>query len=122
MAVMTKVVRLLCAAVFLGFGTMKFAAHASEVRSFTGYGIPQPRLVVPALGLLELAGGLLLLAGRLVRPVALALSGVMVGAIATSGIAHQEIISLTLAPAMLLGLLFLLSTPDPPPPGDAPLR
>jgi putative oxidoreductase len=102
------VVRLLCGLVFVGFGLMKLLAHDSEVRSFQGYGIPEPTLVVPALGALELGGGLLLLIGLWVRLVAVALAAVMVGAITTSGIQHGERVSLTLAPAMLAGMLFLL--------------
>lgn len=101
-------VRMACGSVFIGFGLMKLLGHASEVRSFRGYGIPQPEVVVPLLGALELGGGLVLLAGVFVRAAALALAGVMVGAIVTSGIQHGETVSLTLAPAMLCGMLFLL--------------
>lgn len=61
-----------------------------------------------AIGALELAGGLILAAGRWVRPVALLLAGDMIGAIVVSGIGRGEIISLTLAPALLLAMLFLL--------------
>jgi uncharacterized membrane protein YphA (DoxX/SURF4 family) len=101
-------VRLLTAAVFLSFGVGKFVAYDAEVRSFRGYGLPWPEAVVPALGALELGGGTALALGVGVRLVAVPLAGSMLGAIVTSGIQHGETISLTLAPAMLAGMLFLL--------------
>jgi len=96
------------AIVFVVFGAGKFVNHASELASFRLYDLPAPDVFVYAIGALELAGGLLLLAGRWVRPVALLLAGDMVGAIVVSGIGRGEIISLTLAPALLLAMLFLL--------------
>lgn len=101
-------VRIVCGVVFVGFGVMKLLSHAAEVRSFTGYGIPLPEVVVPLLGIVELVGGIALLAGVFVRPTAVVLAGVMIGAISTSGIQHHERVSLTLAPAMLLGMVLLL--------------
>ena len=62
------------------------------------------------IGLVELAGGLLLIIGVLTRPAALVLAGDMIGAIVVSGIANGEIISLTLAPAELVAMLVLLWT------------
>jgi putative oxidoreductase len=101
--------------VFVVFGAGKFANHASELASFRLYGLPAPEVFVYAVGGLELAGGLLLAAGRWVRPVALLLVGDMVGAIIVSGLGRGEILSLTLAPALLLAMLFLsgrASAPD----------
>ncbi len=54
------------------------------------------------IGVLELAGGLLLILGLYTRPAALLLAGDMIGAIVVSGIGHGETISITLAPALLV--------------------
>jgi uncharacterized membrane protein YphA (DoxX/SURF4 family) len=102
------VVRLVAAAVFISFGVGKFASHASELASFRTYGLPAPDAFVYLIGVIEILGGLLLLCGLAPRPVSLVLAGNMVGAIIVSGLAHGEMISLTLAPAMLVAMLFLL--------------
>jgi uncharacterized membrane protein YphA (DoxX/SURF4 family) len=60
-------------------------------------------------GVLETVGGVLLLARRLIVPVAFLLSATMIVAVCSSGIAHGDVIpSLTLAPALLLAMLYLL--------------
>jgi putative oxidoreductase len=100
-------VRLGAGLVFVVFGAGKFVNHASEVASFDKYGLPAPDAFVYAIGVLELVGGLLLIAGVAVPLVALALAGDMVGAIVVSGLKEGEIISLTLAPALLAAMLFL---------------
>lgn len=107
-ATLAWIVRLASGAVFVIFGVAKFTSHASEVDSFDSYGLPFPDAFVYAIGTIEVAGGLLLLAGLATRLVALALVGDMVGAITTSGIGEGEVISLTLAPALLIAMLFVL--------------
>jgi uncharacterized membrane protein YphA (DoxX/SURF4 family) len=102
------VVRVVAGVIFLVFGAGKFVDHASELASIREYGLPFPEITVVAIGVLEIAGGALLLARRLVRPAAFALAADMVGAIVVSGIARGEDISLTLAPALLLGMLYVL--------------
>jgi putative oxidoreductase len=101
-------VRVAAGLVFVVFGAGKFVNHASEVGSFDGYGLPAPDAFVYAIGVLEVAGGLMLIAGVAVAPAALLLAGDMVGAIVVSGLKEGEIISLTLAPALLAAMLFLL--------------
>lgn len=104
-------VRWFSGAVFVLFGIGKFADHAHEVESFESYGLPAPDAFVYLVGLLEVGGGLLLLAGLATRLVALALAGNMLGAIVVSGIGEGEVLpSLTLAPALLLAMLFLIWT------------
>jgi len=100
--------RLASGGVFVAFGIGKFVNHASELASFKAYGLPAPDVFVLAIGVIELVGGALLIAGVLVRPAALVLAGNMVGAIIVSGIAKGEPISLTLAPAELVAMLVLL--------------
>lgn len=102
-------VRWASGAIFLVFGIGKFSDHAHEVASFESYGLPSPDAVVYLIGVLEIVGGALLIAGLLTRLVALALAGNMVGAIVFSGIGEGEVLpSLTLAPALLAAMLFLL--------------
>lgn len=97
--------RVLSGGVFVVFGAGKFLNHASELASFKSYGLPVPGLFVIAVGVIELAGGGLLISGRLLRPTALVLAGDMVGAIVVSGVAKGEIVSLTLAPALLVAMI-----------------
>lgn len=101
-------IRWSAAAVFVAFGAGKFVNHASELVSFRHYGLPAPDVFVYVIGVVEIVGGLLLASGRLVRLAALALAAAMVGAILVSGIGRGEDISLTLAPALLLGMIFLI--------------
>jgi putative oxidoreductase len=94
---------------FLIFGIGKFSAHASELASFRTYGLPAPEVFVYVVGVLEIVGGVLLIAGVMARLAALALAGDMVGAIVVSGIGEGEAISLTLAPALLAVMLLVLA-------------
>jgi uncharacterized membrane protein YphA (DoxX/SURF4 family) len=94
---------------FVGFGAAKFVNHGAEVDSFETYGLPAPEAFVYAIGAIEVVGGALLLSGRATRVAALVLAGDMVGAIVVSGLGEWEPISLTLAPALLLTMLYLLS-------------
>jgi putative oxidoreductase len=90
------------------FGVYKFTDHARETESFETYGLPSPSLFAYAIGVLEVAGGLCLLAGFLTRPAAALLAGDMVGAIITAGRVEGGAINLALAPALLIGMLILL--------------
>jgi putative oxidoreductase len=91
------------------FGIGKFVNHGSELASFRSYGLPAPEVFVVAIGLIELVGGVLLIAGRFVRPAAAVLAADMIGAIVISGIGKGELISLTLAPALLIAMLALVA-------------
>jgi putative oxidoreductase len=102
------VLRLLAGGVFVVFGVAKFVNHASELASFRSYGLPAPTALVIAIGVIEIVGGALLIAGRYVKPAAVVLTGDMIGAILVSGVAKGEVVSLTFAPAELLIMLVLL--------------
>jgi putative oxidoreductase len=104
------VLRLLSGGVFVVFGIGKFVDHASELASFKSYGLPAPEAFVVVIGAIELVGGVLLIAGILIRPAAVVLAGDMVGAIIVSGIVKGELISITLAPGELVAMLVLLWT------------
>jgi putative oxidoreductase len=101
-------VRVAAGLVFVVFGAGKFVNHASEVDSFDSYGLPWPDAFVYVIGVIEIAGGLLLISGLAIRLAAFVLAGDMVGAIVASGILKGEPISLTLAPALLAAMAFLL--------------
>lgn len=94
--------------VFVAFGVGKFTSHASELASFRDYGLPAPGAFVYLIGVIEILGGALLVCGLGTRLASLVLAGNMVGAIVVSGLLRGEMISLTLAPALLLAMLMLL--------------
>jgi putative oxidoreductase len=106
-----RALRVISGVVFVVFGAGKFVNHSSELASFRSYGLPAPEVFVIVIGVIELVGGVLLIANWFVKPAALVLAADMVGAIVVSGIAKGELISLTLAPAELLVMLALLLTP-----------
>jgi uncharacterized membrane protein YphA (DoxX/SURF4 family) len=100
---------ILTGAIFIPAGLVKFAFHHWELHAFHSFGLPWPSALEILAGALELAGGALLVARRFVVPVALLLAATMAVAIVASGIGHGDVIpSLTLAPALLLALVFLL--------------
>lgn len=111
---LTTTVRWASAALFVLFGAGKFVNHATELASFRHYDLPAPDEFVYLVGVLEIVGGVLLASGRLVRWAALALAGDMIGAIVVSGIERGETISLTLAPVLLVAMVFLLLAAPPP--------
>ncbi len=97
------------AIVFISFGLGKFINHGSETASFRGYGLPVPGAFADLIGILELVGGLMLLVGLVTRVAAALLATDMVGAVVVSGILHGEVISLTLAPVLLITMLGLVA-------------
>ena len=78
--------RLVAAGVFIPTGLGKFLNHDAYVERFERWGFGfAPGGVAIVVGLVEVVGGLLLLAGALPRLVAVTLIGNMVGALATAG-------------------------------------
>jgi uncharacterized membrane protein YphA (DoxX/SURF4 family) len=82
----TLVLRVVLAAVYIPIGLGKFVNHDAYVERFErwGFGAAAGELAL-LVGVLEVACGLMLLAGVLPRLAALALAGNMVGALATAG-------------------------------------
>ena len=72
-------VRLAAGVVLVVFGVGKFVIYDEEVASFTRYGLPAPEVIVYVIGVVELVGGLLFLAGLVTRPAALMIVGNMLG-------------------------------------------
>ncbi len=109
-------IRLMVGGVFLSEGIQKFIyPDALGVGRFLKIGIPYPEITAPFVGLVEVGGGILMLAGLLTRLAALALIVDMLVAILTTKIpilieggffkmAHEARTDY----AMLLGSLFLL--------------
>jgi uncharacterized membrane protein YphA (DoxX/SURF4 family) len=97
--------------IFFFAGLVKFVFHHWELNAFRSFGLPFPSTLEIFAGVLETVGGILLALRRYVAPVAALLSITMLVAIGASGIGHGDVIpSLTLAPALLIAMLYLLVT------------
>jgi uncharacterized membrane protein YphA (DoxX/SURF4 family) len=95
--------------VFMLAGLPKLVAFHWELAIFVDLGLPRPGIWVIAAGLIEIAGGALLVSRRAVTPAAVLLGGTMAVAIAVSGIGHGDVVpSLTLAPALLAACIYLV--------------
>jgi putative oxidoreductase len=99
--------RLVTGAVFIGFSLGKFLRHDAEAAAFDRYGIPLADLSTYLVGCLELAGGVALVLGVAVRPVAVLLACNMAGAILTAGRIEGGPVHLGLAPILLLAMVYL---------------
>ncbi len=100
--------RIAAGVVLVLFSAGKFVHHGAEAAAFDRYGIPFPEVATGLVGLLELGGGLLLVAGLLTRPVALLLAGNMLGAVLTAGRIDGGAVHLGLAPALLAVMVLLV--------------
>ena len=115
-------IRLLVGLIFLSEGIQKFLfPDALGVGRFIKIGIPAPAMMAPFVGVIEIVGGLLLLAGLLSRLVAVPLLINMLVAIWTTKLsvlakvgfwttAHEARTDF----AMILGLVFLILTGSGP--------
>jgi uncharacterized membrane protein YphA (DoxX/SURF4 family) len=100
---------LVVGAIFVPAGLVKFVAYGWELDAFERFGLPFAPAWVLAAGLIELVGAGLLLSGRHVVVAAGTLAVTMAVAVGVSGVAAGDVIpSLTLAPALLGGLLLIL--------------
>lgn len=96
--------------IFVFAGLVKFVFHHWELHAFQSFGLPFASGLEILAGVLETLGGVLLVLRRWIVPTAVLLSLTMIVAIISSGIGHGDIIpSLTLAPALLVAMLFLLA-------------
>ena len=100
--------------VFIPAGLVKFIFHGWELHAFHDFGIPAASIMEPVVGVLETVGGVLLLAGVLVAPAAFVLAIIMLVAFVTGGIIHgSPIPSDTLAPALLIAMIYLVRSNAP---------
>lgn len=113
--------------VFIPAGLVKFVFHAWELKAFRDFGIPAASIMEPIVGVLETLGGLLLLKRTLILPTAVVLAVIMLVAFITGGLIHgSPIPSDTLAPLLLVAMVYLILTelrpprPDPRPRSDPP--
>lgn len=105
-----RLVARVAGAVFVPAGLIKFAAYGWELDNFRRFGLPLPGAWVITAGVVETIGGVLLLRGTAVAPSALVLAVTMAVAIGVSGVAQGDVIpSLTVAPALLAAMLYLLA-------------
>ena len=104
-------VAVLTGVIFLFAGLVKFVFHHWELDAFRSFGLPWPSGLEILAGILEMA----LLLRRYVVPSAVVLAVTMVVAIVSSGIGAGDVIpSLTLAPALLVAMVYLLVRTAPP--------
>jgi putative oxidoreductase len=107
-------VALLTGVIFIIAGLVKFVFHHWELDAFRSFGLPWPSALEILAGVLEMAGGLALLLRRYVVPSAVVLAVTMIVAIISSGINDGDVIpSLTLAPALLVAMIYLLARSMP---------
>jgi uncharacterized membrane protein YphA (DoxX/SURF4 family) len=102
-------VAMLTGVIFFFAGLVKFVFHHWELHAFRSFGLPWPSALEIVAGVLETVGGVLLTLRRCVVPVAVLLAVTMGVATGSSGIGHGDLVpSLTLAPALLFAMLYLL--------------
>jgi len=94
--------RLMAGWVFFWEGVIKFVFANQGVGRFTKLGMPMPEMLAPAIAVLEIVGGVALIAGFLTRPFALLFIGEMIVAIVSTKI------------SMYLGTSPLALPPVPP--------
>jgi putative oxidoreductase len=102
------IVRVGAGGFFVSTGFGKFLDYSHEVDEFRRFEVPLPDVAVPAVAVLEIIGGVLLVIGLLTRPAALALALNMVGALLTAGRVVGGSFHLVFAPSLLLLMVFLL--------------
>jgi putative oxidoreductase len=102
-------VTVLSGVIFIVAGLVKFVFHHWELDAFRSFGLPWPSALEIFAGVLETLGGILLTLRRLIAPTAVLLAATMIVAIVSSGIGHGDVIpSLTLAPALLAAMVYVL--------------
>ena len=109
-APLALLIRVAAGGFFVAVSLGKFFEHASETHDFDRYGVPFPATAVIVVGIIELLGGLALIAGLGTRIAAAALAADMVGAIATAGRVEGGTFNLGVAPALLILMLIVLWT------------
>ena len=101
----------LCGVIFIAAGLVKFVFYHWELHAFRDFGIPAASVMEPIVGVLETLGGAILFARMLIVPTAFVLAVIMLVAFVAGGLIHgSPIPSDTLAPALLVAMVYLMST------------
>jgi putative oxidoreductase len=77
-------IRLMAGGVFLWEGIGKFYFPSLGVARFTAIGLPMPEIFSVAIAMLEIVGGIGLIAGILTRPISILFIGEMIGVVLTT--------------------------------------
>ncbi|OWY30024.1 DoxX family protein [Herbaspirillum robiniae] len=114
-----RIGRILLASLFVISGIFKIIGFNGTVGYFTSLGLPVPTIAVLVTILVEVGGGLLLMTGRGVKPVALIIALFTVGATLSAhhfwtldGAAAQAQLTHFLKNVSIIGALLLVSTID----------
>ena len=99
----------MCGLIFVPAGLVKFVFHHWELHAFKDFGIPAATVMEPVVGVLETVGGALLIARVLILPTAFVLAVIMLVAFVAGGLIYgSPIPSDTLAPVLLVALIYLM--------------
>lgn len=101
-------VRVVLGLALIAVSVSKFADHDAMVSSFVDWGVPNADRAVTLAGIVELVGGVLLVAGLMTRIVALFLALHFAVALGTGGRVEQDAYHLGLGTILLAGSLFLV--------------
>lgn len=114
-----RIGRVLLASLFVISGIFKIIGFTGTVGYFQGLGLPMPTVAVLVTILVEVGGGLLLMSGRGVKPVALIIALFTVGATLSAhhfwtldGAAAQAQLTHFLKNVSIIGALLLVSAID----------
>jgi uncharacterized membrane protein YphA (DoxX/SURF4 family) len=102
-------VALICGLIFVVAGLVKFVFYHWESHAFRDFGVPLAGVIEPLVGVLETIGGALLASRVLIVPSAFVLAVIMFVAFLAGGIIQgSPIPSDTLAPALLMAMIYLI--------------
>lgn len=106
--------------IFVVAGLVKFVFYGWELHAFRDFGIPLAGVMEPLVGVLETIGGVLLASRVLIVPAAFVLAVIMFVAFLAGGIIHgSPIPSDTLAPALLVAMIYLMRVSRSAPAADS---
>jgi len=118
-AVVLGVVRLVTGVFLVGVGIGKFTDRASEIADFRHYGVPLPDVAVSLAGVVEIAGGVCVIVGFLVRPAAAVVALNLLVALLTAGVTDGGTFHLVVGPLVMVAMIVLVVTGSPAPSVDA---
>ena len=118
-AVVLGVVRLVTGVFLVGVGIGKFTDRASEIADFRHYGVPLPDVAVSLAGIVEIAGGVCVIVGFLVRPAAAVVALNLLVALLTAGVTDGGTFHLVVGPLVMVAMILLVVTGAPAPSVDA---